>query len=190
MRTVDEHEGADAVPLHLVCPGIAGRHLVYERCQHRPQVGRRRNPFSRPARAHAPRVLSLLGRRRLLVVGESDLDALFRSADLLLDHVAQDLTVRAGKGWLHDAARPQPANPHDVELGGEQCHLRGEEEPPQQSEHDREKPVNLARLPQLVRDEVGPADLQRGESHARKDGAGHEIVQSDLLGGERRGTRQ
>ncbi len=63
-------------------------------------------------------------------------------------------TVSGCSVTQREAARPQPARAHDVDLGGQQRDRGGEVDPRQQPDHDREDAVRAGRVPQLAIDDV------------------------------------
>ena len=74
--------------------------------------------------------------------------------------------------------------PHNVELGAIDGELRSEVHPAQQPEHDREEPVHLGRMPELVSDEIATEHLQRLPPQSGRHGAGQEWSGRDRLGGQ------
>ena len=72
--------------------------------------------------------------------------------------------------------RAPALDPHDVDLGREQRELARQKQPPQQTEHDSEEPVELARVPQLMADEVAACALKDRPPHRAHDRPGDEVA--------------
>ena len=90
---------------------------------------------------------ALLGR-------ELDVDGLFGAALFLFGEVDEGTLVGFGERRLQDAAGPQPAGAHDVDLGAVQDDLGAQEQPRHQSEHDGEEPVHRLGVLEVVADQV------------------------------------
>src|SRR5512132_2151554 len=94
---------------------------------------------------------------------ELDVDGLFGAALFLFGEVGEGTLVGFGERRLQDAAGPQSAGPHDVDLGAVQGDLGAQEEPRHQPEHDGEEPIHLLGVLEVVADQI-PADrLQQRE---------------------------
>ena len=62
--------------------------------------------------------------------------------------------------WLQQAARPEPSGGDDVDFGGVQGEPRAQIQPEQQAKDDREHPVHLAGVAQVVADQKATDSLQ------------------------------
>ena len=98
------------------------------------------------------------------------------------------LARSTGAGWSALAnggcsrlARPELSGGHDVDLGGVQGEPRAQIQPEQQAKDDREHPVHLAGVAQVVADQVATdslQDLPGDPSHHRTN---DQLVGRDLL---------
>ena len=93
-----------------------------------------------------------------------------RSCWLARSTAAADGLVLAGGGqWrLQHAARPELSGGHDVDFGGVQGEPRAQIQPEQQAKDDREHPVHLAGVTQVVADQVATDSLQDLPSDPRE----------------------
>lgn len=78
--------------------------------------------------------------------------------------------------YLPEPGRAPALDPHDVDLGREQRELARQKQPPQQTEHDSEEPVELTRVPQLMADEVAACALKDRPPHRAHDRPGDEVA--------------
>ena len=67
--------------------------------------------------------------------------------------------------WLQQAARPEPPGGHDVDFCGVQGEAVPRIQPEQQAKHDREHPIHLAGVTQVVADQVATDSLQDLPGH-------------------------
>jgi hypothetical protein len=89
-----------------------------------------------------------------------------------------------GRWWLQQAARPEPAGGHDVDLCRVQGQLRAQIQPEQQAKHDREHPIHLAGMTQVVADQKPTDGLQDLPHHPRDQGTGKQLPGRDLPRGQ------
>jgi hypothetical protein len=101
-----------------------------------------------------PGVLGLVGLARFGLGREGHLDRLLGPALLLFGQVDQGALVGLGERGLEQAAWPQTAGPHDVDLGGVQGELCPQVQPGQQTEDDREEAVHLTGMLEVVADQI------------------------------------
>ena len=85
---------------------------------------------------------------------------------------------------MHEAARPESLGQHHVQLGAVDRDERGQVQPPQQAEDEREEPVDLARAPELRRDQVGPDQLQQRPRQSGDHRTGDQLPRPDRPRGE------
>src|SRR5262245_4454764 len=87
-------------------------------------------------------------------IGELDVHPLFRCRPSPRGQGVRAIGALVGSGqrWL-EAARPQAMGANDVRLNGVQHESCLQMEPRQQAQYDAERPVELLRVPDLVREQ-------------------------------------
>src|SRR5581483_2891631 len=119
----------------------------------------------------------------LLGGGKVDADGFVLAALLDLAALGEGAFVRSRRGLLdhqREAARPEPPRCDDVRLGGEQGDVRGEVEPGEQPDHERERAVDVARILQDVADVVAAERLQDLVEDAGADRAAAQLSPAHL----------
>ena len=96
---------------------------------------------------------------------ELDVDGLLGAALFLSGEVDEGTLIGFGERRLQDAARPQPAGAHDVDLSAVQHDLGAQEQPRHQPEHDGEEPVHRLGVLEIVADQIPAERLQQREQH-------------------------
>src|SRR4030095_2167515 len=96
----------------------------------------------------------------VLVGGDVSLVASSGSVFLLVGEVNWGGLAGGGERRLHEAARPELSGGYDVEFCGVQGEARAQIQPEQQAKDDREHPIHLAGVAQIVVDQVATGGLQ------------------------------
>ncbi len=94
---------------------------------------------------------------------ELDVDGFLGAALFLFGEVDEGTLVGFGERRLQDAAGPQPAGAHDIDLGAVQRDLGAQVPPRHQPEHNREESVHLLGVLEVVADQVPAGRLQQRE---------------------------
>ena len=90
--------------------------------------------------------------------------------------------VGVGRRWRQQATWPELSGGYDVDFGGVQGEPRAQIQPEQQAKDDREHPIHLAGVAQVVVDQVATDSLQGLPRHPSDHRTSKQLPGRDLLG--------